>query len=358
MRASIHGARSSNGSAPQPAARPVWVGGVSGTSQKNHGSAVVAQPLQRLAQRRGVGVGVGDRAVEHRPADVRAHGGHAALAGQLGPRNPGDRLEPACDVRAPAIHGAANLTARGCVDLACGEVSLQTFDHVDRGRVDAREHREVERDQVAQQDAARAAARCGSRPRLCDARASRRRVGSISSRGQLDALAHARMQVVVVEEDGGEARLSARPAQPTISLWSSSGSSWANAGSLAFSLIWRLPAVGDRRRQPGAGDQRDRAVQRAGELLGRPSLGPSGPHSAARSSSGRRRRRSRRAARARRRTAPRPRARRRSCSRRPRAAAAPPGTGSPGTPSARAGSASAPPVVATIRRAPSAPAAS
>ena len=33
---------------------------------------------------------------------------------------------------------------------------------------------------------------------------------------------------------------SAAPDQPTSSLWSSSGSSWANAGSLLFSLIWHF----------------------------------------------------------------------------------------------------------------------
>ena len=63
---------------------------------------------------------------------------------------------------------------------------------------------------------------------------------------------------------------------PTISLWSSSGSSWAKAWILAFSLSWVFHAVGDGGGQAGAGDQRDRLVQGLRQLLGQAVIGALG----------------------------------------------------------------------------------
>ena len=57
-------------------------------------------------------------------------------------------------------------------------------------------------------------------------------------RGQLEALALARMLVAILEEDGAQRPARRAPSQPAISLWSASGSSCENAGSFAFSLIW------------------------------------------------------------------------------------------------------------------------
>ena len=121
----------------------------------------------------------------------------------------------------------------------------------------------------------------------------------------------------------------------------------------------RLPAVGDRRGQAGAGDLRDRPLQSARELLRQRVLGTVRPPlgdellgvrggdvdlRVQRLGDAARRRR--------------PRARSRACSRRPRAAGSRRAAGSPARPRRARAAASLPPVVATTRRAPSAPAAS
>ena len=115
---------------------------------------------------------------------------------------------------------------------------------------------------------------------------------------------------------------------------------------MAFSLSCVVQRRAARRRRPGAVDDRDacrarlRAIAFASSRPARP--GPT-PRRARRAAP--RPRRSPRAATAPRRTARRTRARRRSCRPRPRAAACPAGTPITGTPSARASSASLPPVV-------------
>ena len=169
--------------------------------------------------------------------------------------------------RSAAPSGAARARRSAAVERA-----LEPLDRLDRRRVDPAQDGQVERDEVAEQDerdepldarlaAALDAERGAPRSRR-SGRASARSAGA--SRG---CRSESSRKTAVKRPS------SAAPLQPTSSLWSSSGSSAANAGHLGVLVELRLPAVGDRRGQAGAGDLRHRAVQAARELLGERVLG-------------------------------------------------------------------------------------
>ena len=79
------------------------------------------------------------------------------------------------------------------------ELGLQPVDRLDRGRIDAAQHREVDRHEVAEQHERQHALDRVGRPRL-SMRSVPAAWASISGRGQLDPLAHARVLVGVLEE--------------------------------------------------------------------------------------------------------------------------------------------------------------
>ena len=100
------------------------------------------------------------------------------------------------------------------------------------------EHGEVERDEVAEQDERdepleRGVAAGGDA--LDDARA---RAGLLG--GQLRARALRGCAPGSSRKTAENGPSPAAPGQPTTSLWSSSGSTLANAGRPAFSLIWHF----------------------------------------------------------------------------------------------------------------------
>ena len=115
-------------------------------------------------------------------------------------------------------------------------------------------------------------------------RVSRRKLAAalpaIGLLGQVHARLHARVRVGVVEEDGGETPdvLRALPAGDLVVV--ELGQFVPERRLLGVLVDLRLPAIGDRRRQPGAGDHRRRAEQAARDSLASESSGASGPHSA------------------------------------------------------------------------------
>ena len=229
--------------------------------------------------------------------------------------------------RAAKYTGCADARCHG--DLCAGQRRLQPLDRLHRRGVDARAARRGRPTRGRPAARATAAARPGSSPALEAQRPGRLLLDQRG--GQLDALPHARVLVDVLQEDRREAaRASAASCQPTISLWSASGSSAANAGSFAFSLSWRLPAGRDGAGRTGAVDAHAGAVDPLRDPLReavgvgvRPPLRAPGARARPRP------RRSRSARPARHRRASRPRAPTPSCRRRPRAAAARPAAGSP-----------------------------
>ena len=193
---------------------------------------------------------------------------------------------------------------------------------------------------------ARRAARSGSRRRSRPGR-SPAASASISPRVSSIRWRIRGMQVGVVEEHGAEAAQLGRslPAHDLVVV--ELGQLVAEAGHLGVLVDLGLPAVGDRRgrarRRRSAG--RSRAARGPAPWPGSRSGRP-GPTSRPAARRARRPRRSRRAAARRRRTARPPRAPRRASTPPRRGAGSRPGSGITGTPSARAASASLPPVVA------------
>ena len=229
--------------------------------------------------------------------------------------------------------------------------ALKPLDRLDRERVDAAGLGELERDEVAEHHRPEQARDAGLARGLDPDRLGAGRGDRL--RGQLEAAALARVLVGVLEQDGGEPRAGAgaRPAADLVVV--GLGQLGEEGGQLRVLVDLGLPAARDRRGQVGAVDDRQRA-RRARRRSRR--RGPGGRRPAPRGTP--RRRRSRCGCAARRRPGRRPRPRRRAC-RRPRRAAA----GEPGQADHRARrprarrSTRAPPVLATMRRAPSASAA-
>ena len=214
-------------------------------------------------------------------------------------------------------------------DLGARQLRLQPVDRLDRRRVDAAQHREVDGDEVSEQherqqalDRVRADGSPGAAcrpPPARSARRSARRAGARAGAGRTSS------RNTAMKLPNAEAL-----CHPTISLWSASGKLAANAGILAFSLSWVFQRVATAAVGPAPYTHTDVPLIRWATRLARLSESASGPHSRASSlEPGRRRRRSRCARLARGRRAPRPRAPRRSCSRRPRAAGGRRAAGSP-----------------------------
>ncbi len=142
---------------------------------------------------------------------------------------------------------------------------LEVLDHVDGGRVDALAGGELERDQVAEHH--RPEQPLGAR--LAHGLDADDGVGPIGDQlgGELDPLALARVLVLVLEEDGAEGPL--RPAGPADDLVVVHlGERVIEGGELGVLVHLALPAIGDRRRQPAAVEQRHGAVELLGDLGG------------------------------------------------------------------------------------------
>jgi len=133
------------------------------------------------------------------------------------------------------MHPARLYPAGGKLFLCC-ERGLETIDRDDRCRVDAAQHAEVERNQIPEQHEGEDALQRRLPTGVDNLR--RVRVGLDQLAREREALLGARMGVAIVEEDRTELAEPSFPPQPTISLWSASGSSCAKAGISAFSFIW------------------------------------------------------------------------------------------------------------------------
>ena len=155
---------------------------------------------------------------------------------------------PAPSVAAQVAGGPTRPRRWPAAASASARRSLSGRSDLDRRRVDAAQHGEVERDEVAEQHEREHALDRGLAARL-DARGRRRR--RVADQLAVSSMRARDARVRVGSRRGRPARSGpspAAPAQPTISLWSSSGSSCGERVLLGVLVDLRLPAVGDRRR--------------------------------------------------------------------------------------------------------------
>src|SRR5487761_2465867 len=160
-------------------------------------------------------------------------------------------------------------TGRGCSE-GC-QPRLEFVQGLHRPRGDTSEGRQVDRDQVAQQD---------QREDPLDRRLpaglqpeARHRVTGDHPLGQVHPLLDTRVGIRVVEEDGREAAdfVGALPSGQLVVV--ELGQIVVEARLLGVLVDLRLPAVGDRARQAGSCDHRGRPEQAPGDLLGERVLG-------------------------------------------------------------------------------------
>ena len=166
---------------------------------------------------------------------------------------------PAKRARAAGATPASAITRRGALadttsagTSVDGEPALEPRDGGDRRRVDAPQRGEVERGVIAERDQGERRVPAG---RARGSRGAPRRRRSRRSRTPSGRAAGAAGRSPARRRRGrrGCARRTIRDApHPSISLWSSSGSSPKNAGALAFSFSWDLKrrAAGDVRPAP------------------------------------------------------------------------------------------------------------
>ena len=119
------------------------------------------------------------------------------------------------------------------------QARLEPVDRLDADRVGAAQHREVERDEVAEQRRARRAAAERVSPRGATRSTAAAWPPTISAVSSIRAAIRSPAPGSSRKTAAKRAK-SLASAQPTISLWPASGSSAANAGSFAFSLNWHF----------------------------------------------------------------------------------------------------------------------
>ena len=159
-----------------------------------------------------------------------------------------------------------------------GEALLERVDRAHVHGIDAAEHGEVERDEVAEQDERDEPLQAASR--RCATTRSTTAAPSPASSAVTSIRRAARSSPSGSSRNTAPSRRSA-PAQPTISLWSCSGSLLANAGISAFSLIWHFQRYATDAVRPAPVMTGIVPCSARASRLASPSSSPSGPHSPA-----------------------------------------------------------------------------
>ena len=229
----------------------------------------------------------------------------------------------------PSRRSGAPTSAQCSGDSAAGQSFFELLEHLHRRRVDAAQHGQVDRHEIARAAPAIPAARSGSR------RSCRRDTWSRSVPAMIPRVSSIRWRMRGCRSESSRNTALKRaelgrslPARDLVVV--EFGQLAGEARHLRVLVDLALPAVGDRRGQPGAADLRHGPVQAARQPLGQAVLGrlrgstrrPAARHA-------RRRRRSPRAGSRPPRTVPPPRVRRPASRRPPRGAESPQAAESP-----------------------------